>query len=262
MTQRVPVISPELALIDPALAEKARAGLPDPGEFFSARLPAAQAATTEAHRLPDVEPQPRRRRRTRTLGRVLVASIFLLAGFSIGRMTATQPPGFIIEQVVGGDSASQSLQQRSAAKAAASAPSRTTARPRVRTRATRRSAASGVAGARHGRGAKTASKRSPRKAAAVRTPRRSRNVLGVIVSLSPRSVTIRWRAPTSSRHVIVLRRKRGASKDLVVYRGTRPWLQDASLQPGTYTYVIVNYDRGGRASSGVPTVVEVAGSAL
>ena len=92
----------------------------------------------------------------------------------------------------------------------------------------------------------------------MRTPRRSRNVLGVIVSVSPRTVTIRWRPPASSRHVIVLRRKQGTTKERVVYRGTRAWLRDGSLEPGTYTYLIVNYDRGRRASSGVPTVVDVA----
>jgi hypothetical protein len=260
MTQRVPVISPELVLVDPALADKARAELPGPGEFVTARLRAAQeqsgsAVSLEAplaapsHR---VEPQRPSRRRTRALRRVLVAAVFLLAGFAFGRMTAAPPPGFIIEQVDNAGSSLRSL-QRSTPDAAASPRSEKTKRLK------RPSRGPVVAGARHGRGAK-AKRRNAFSAAA--PPRRSRNVLGVIVSVSPRAVTIRWRAPTSSRRVIVLRRKRGAKNQRVVYRGTRPWLRDSALEPGTYTYVIVNYDRGRRASSGVPTVVEVAASAF
>ena len=170
MTQRVLVISPELALIDQALAEQARAELPDPGEFLADRLPAAQepsvlaAANSEPARPPDVEPQPRRRRRTRALGRVLVAAILLLAGFSIGRMTATPPPGFIIEQVVDVGSASRSLQRRSTAPAAGTPRPRTNGRSKRRTRAKQPSAGPVVAGKSQGRGAKGAAKRrNPRK---------------------------------------------------------------------------------------------------
>jgi hypothetical protein len=105
-------------------------------------------------------------------------------------------------------------------------------------------------------------RRGPHAAAAGRIKRPSRNVLGVVVSLAPAAVTIRWQAPASSRKVIVLRRARGARAPKVIYRGRRAWFRDASLRPGTYTYVIVNYDRGRRASSGVPTVVDVSGTDL
>lgn len=269
MTQRVPVISPELVLIDPALAGRARAELPDPGEFVAARLRAAQeqsrssasleAPTPVPAHLPDVEPERPSPRPSRPLRRVLVAAIVLLAGFSIGRMTAAPPPGFIIEQVDDAGSTLRSLQQQSTPPAAAAPGSRTTRPPIQRAGNKKPRRGPVVAGARHGRGEKSKRRNAFSAAAA---PRRSRNVLGVVVSVSPGAVTIRWRAPTSSRRVVVLRRKRGARKQQVVYRGRRPWLRDAALAPGTYTYVIVNYDRGRKASSGVPTVVEVASGAL
>jgi hypothetical protein len=275
MTQRVPVISPELVLVDPALAKVARAELRDPREFVAARLPAAPESSVRLalrNPTPDLtaappagDSRPRRRRRSRALGRVLLAAVFLVGGFAVGRMTATPPPGFTIEQeLLDGAPAASTPRRGSATETAARSDRRTTRRRSPRPHAKSRTASRVVAGTRRGRGLKAASKRrrSPGAATPVRVQRPSRNVLGVIVSLSPGTVTIRWRAPTSSRRVIVLRRLQGTSNRRLVYRGTRRWLRDGSLRSGTYTYVIVNYDRGRRASSGVPTVVDVAGTDL
>ena len=273
MTQRVPVISPELVLVDPALAKVARAELPDPGEFPAARLRAAPEPSVfvtpldepapESPAASEAEPRPPRHRRSRALGTVLVASSLLLAGFAIGRMTAAPPPGFYLEQELLDGTPASTLPRGSVTQTAALSSSRATRRPTPGPHAKSTRAGRVVAGTRQGRGLKAASKRrSPGRATAVRTQRPSRNVLGVIVSMSPGTVTIRWRPPASSRRVIVFRRKQGTTKPRVVYRGTRPWLREGSLQPGTYTYVIVNYDRGRRASSGVPTVVDVAGTEL
>jgi hypothetical protein len=54
----------------------------------------------------------------------------------------------------------------------------------------------------------------------------------------------------------VLRTRGNRKRASVVFRGRASSLQDASLRPCTaYRYTIVNYDRRGRHSTGVPTSV-------
>jgi hypothetical protein len=76
-------------------------------------------------------------------------------------------------------------------------------------------------------------------------------------------VSLRWAPPPRSDHVVVLRerevRVRGktAYRDSkVVYRGTANAVKDRGVRSGVaYRYVVINYDRSGNASSGVPTIV-------
>ena len=273
MTERVPHISPELVLIDPELAEIARAALPDPSDILGTRpeverepLPPVrsffEALPAEPARLPDDEAEPPSRRR-RTGRRLLIAAcVSVLVGFSIGRMTASHPD-FTFEAVpqdaASGSSVAYAQQGNRAAAPLRSgrAADRTTGLARRDARAAR----SVVAGTRYRGKTKPAPKRRARalgRTKPKRTPRPSRNVLGVVVSLSPHGVTLQWQPPTSSRRVVVLRRNHRSSKHAgVVYRGTQRSFRDRSVRAGTYTYLIVNYDRGRSASSGVPTVVDV-----
>ncbi len=89
------------------------------------------------------------------------------------------------------------------------------------------------------------------------------NVLGVVVTAGHGTVTLSWARPGDSAHVVVLRERRVRSGEKasygdarVVYRGTGTSHRDRGVENGVeYRYVIVNYDRTGNASSGVPTVV-------
>src|SRR5262249_5236127 len=84
------------------------------------------------------------------------------------------------------------------------------------------------------------------------------NVLGVVVTPTQRGVRLVWRAPRGSARVIVVRyRGLQLAGRTVVYRGRRSSYTDSRVKPGTYAYVIRNYDDRGRASSGVTSVVVV-----
>jgi hypothetical protein len=80
------------------------------------------------------------------------------------------------------------------------------------------------------------------------------NVLGVEATVSRRGVALQWQRPADSARVVVLR-KRGASS-AVVYRGRATSYRDSPPRSCTgYRYTIVNYDRRGHRSTGVPTSV-------
>jgi hypothetical protein len=67
-------------------------------------------------------------------------------------------------------------------------------------------------------------------------------------------VALQWQRPADSARVVVLR-KRGASS-AVVYRGRATSYRDSPPRSCTgYRYTIVNYDRRGHRSTGVPTSV-------
>ena len=84
------------------------------------------------------------------------------------------------------------------------------------------------------------------------------NVLGVAAQVAGRGVKLVWQRPADSGHVVVLRARGSRSK--VVFRGRAAAFRDASPRPcTTYRYTIVNYDRRGRPSTGIPTSVVTEG---
>ena len=83
-------------------------------------------------------------------------------------------------------------------------------------------------------------------------------MLGVEAQVDDAGVTLSWQRPASSGHVVVLRRP-GANGG-VVYEGKAASFSDPDVQSCTaYRYTIVNYDRRGHPSTGVPTSVVTSG---
>lgn len=209
-------ISPELALVDPELAARARELLPEPREQPRPPRPAPPAA-------PASEEPAARRRWPRTIA--LAVAIFV-AGAVSGTFLGNHQKG----------SATTPLEVR--ALAPAQAPSRTTtARPALRPPKT------------------TASAPAPQRRRHAKVVWAS-NVLGVEATVSRRGVALAWARPAGSARVVVLRRRSGRPSSVVVYRGRGTSYRDASPRACTgYRYTIVNYDRLGHRSTGVPTSV-------
>ena len=212
-------ISPELALVAPELARRARELLPEPRERPRPRPPVPEAPAAEPE-----APRPHRWARTLALAIVIFAGGAASGSFLGNHETGT--PGMKLE-------------------VRAAAP---TARPQTTTHAVLR----------------------PPKVAPARTttsapPRRQRrrraqvawasNVLGVEATVSRRDIALVWQRPAGSARVVVLRTRNGRSSS-VVYRGRAASYRDKGLRPCTaYGYTIVNYDRLGHRSTGVPTSV-------
>jgi hypothetical protein len=73
-------------------------------------------------------------------------------------------------------------------------------------------------------------------------------------------VKLVWQRPTGFGHVVVLRARGDRGPGTVVFRGRAGSFRDRSPRPCTaYRYTIVNYDRHGHRSTGVPTSVVTAG---
>jgi hypothetical protein len=84
------------------------------------------------------------------------------------------------------------------------------------------------------------------------------NVLGVAAQVAGRGVKLVWQRPADSARVVVLRTS--GDRSTVVFRGRAASFRDASPRPcTTYRYTIVNYDRSGHPSTGVPTSVVTEG---
>jgi hypothetical protein len=237
-------ISPELALVDPVLAEQARTLLPEPRE--RPRLRQTQA-TAERSRTPVVQrpaPAPARRspivRWKRTLA---LSALVFAAGAASGELLGRRDPpsrpvllegrldtpkATVTEEVM------QSVAQQ------------TSTHRRQATQGRRDSGSNESVGERERR------RRAPVRWAA--------NVLGVTAAVDARVVRLVWQSPPGSDHVVVFRTANNSKSGFIVFRGRATSVRDVPPRLcTTYRYTIVSYDRGGRHSTGVPTSVVTGG---
>jgi hypothetical protein len=232
-------ISPELALIDPELAERARQLLPFPQERVAAvrplepppRAPAREEALAPAEPIP----VPRGRRR-----RVILLAAFTFAfgaavGGFVGEKYGDAPRPTLRAQAVTPITASSA--GTSARQSPLRPPNRVPAKERKRTATT--------------------------VPTDTRPPARlvwAANVLGVAARVGHPGVTLVWQKPPDSGRVVVLRTRGLRHRGVVVYRGSGTTYRDASARPCTaYRYTIVNHDRQGHRSTGVPTSIVTDG---
>lgn len=245
-------ISPELALVDPVLAEQARKLLPDRPEFPPPRPVApectpsfsapARQETVEPAPVPTVASPRRRWRRTVALAALVFAVGAATGGLLGGRSTS---PGVALEvQSNVPTTRSPDRGGQHSLKQGSSTARHNASRGRARARSRRRSATSSA----------------ERRAA--RLPRLiwAENVLGVEAQAVASGLKLVWQRPANSGHVVVLRTPGAGGSSVVVYRGRATSYRDVSAGPCTsYRYTIVNYDRRGHRSTGVPTSVVTNG---
>ena len=125
------VISPELVLVDPELAQIARRRLPDRPEWRPAVSLSAPVRPALAHTFPPIEPRRDVRRSTRVFGAVAVAFPLLLIGGIVVGMIASEVRAQLVDDPV-------TLFLPSAPDAVRSQPLATTAAPESEVRPDRR----------------------------------------------------------------------------------------------------------------------------
>jgi hypothetical protein len=237
-------VSPELALVDPILATRARELLPDPVEQTRRSLPRKEGtcattppvATPIAFRPPAPRSRTPRWRRTVVLAAITFAAGSASGGFLGGSTPVSPEAGSMFRAVpeIDGRAPSTELQHEQPPSAGRN----------------QRSAAS------HAQG------RPARRGIVHARETWATNVLGVTAGVDNRGVRITWRAPGRSDHVVVLRAQGVRSGGVAVFHGRATSFRDTSAERcSTYRYTIVNYDSRGRPSTGVPTSVVTQGCA-
>jgi len=240
-------ISPELALVDPALAETARQLLPDPRERSTSRpRPVAASTPLRVVEQPEQTAPPARPRRRGWRRTVLLAGLVLVFGAVAGGFFAERPavsPETTLEIRSGAPTETRSDREKQPAqKSASSSAGAPLQLPKVSDQPLSRVTTTGP------------------QAPPARHVKWAANVLGVAAQVDRPGVTLVWQRPTGSVQVVVLRSLAVHARNSVVYRGRASRYRDASPRPCTaYRYTIVNYDRNGRRSTGVPTSVVTGG---
>jgi hypothetical protein len=288
-------ISPELVLVDPELAARARA-LPDRQPWRVARseqppdtVPLDVGAAAQTARLVTnatlieqlsedriaAEPDEwqygsaRRRRWPQVTGAVVVvcaaaAAAFLLAGRSAttGPSREAGPDGTVSSAAATEQQATQGERVASSA----SRPGRTASDGRANTAGnsdppTKREREASVTEKpkAHVAGRRTTHRR-PRVTRPTPRPRttapRPSNVLGVVASTQGGAVTLRWQPPRGAVGVLIRRRPGRGADETTVYEGARKVYVDRTVREGVvYRYSLVTKGKRGTRSKGVAVFV-------
>jgi hypothetical protein len=239
-------ISPELALVDPVLAERAGMLLPEPQERpkHGRRVAEAPRPSVSPPRRPEVAPPRVARRRSRWRRTVALAVLIFTAGAAsgglLGRRQEASPRAQLQAQANRSTMPIATNGEHSAAETKSDAKSKAS-RP---LRSGHRSSTSVMA-------------REKRKVAPAIW---AANVLGVTVGIDGRGVRLVWERPTESNHVVVVRKLVSDQRSVVVFRGQATSFRDVSARRCTaYRYIIINYNGRGHPSTGVPTSVVTQG---
>jgi hypothetical protein len=233
-------ISPELALVDPALAECARTLLPEPREATKEERPAGTIEhPIRSAPVPTARRKPRRWRRIAALA-VLIFAAGAASGELLVRHESSSRSRLEVEADVQPTPTRASEPRRTGTDHRRAAPVKKSAGP------VKRGAAPVKKERRAGSGLRTW----------------AANVLGVTAAVDRKGISLVWKRPSRSDHVVVVRTRGESKNSVVVFRGRATGYRDASARScSEYRYKIVNYDRRGQRSTGVLTSVVTPGCA-